>query len=341
MIEKETSDRITDKYIQCIYESEHFTLNKYFDIEEIFSLFSYSQIISYISGKIILKQGKKSEGIFIVLEGTVNIIERTLGKNKFHLGILEPGEFLGVTSYISNESSPTSFIANDNVTCLFISKTYLNMVALVFPEINYKILKAITNQVCLHLINLNKKVNDYIANSGMSRLSLYGRVVHSMTKPSILQTDDLEKYKELLKKFDHYFNEDEWNYLFKQCQFLDAPKNCKIISENETSYSCYIVIRGAVQSSIMKDNKLAKLSVIGPYTLLANVPLENHPFTVTFITCESAILLKMNEINLKFIEKNQTQLWYKLYNLICKSVVALQKSIDKLDSRLQVENYNR
>lgn len=341
MIEKETNERITDKYIQCVYESENFTLNKYFDIKEIFSLFNYSQIISYIAGKIILKQGNKSEGIFIVLEGTVNIIEKTIGKNKFHLGTLSPGEFLGVTSYIGNESSPTSFIANDNVTCLFISKTYLNMVALIFPEINYKILKSITGQVCLHLINLHERVIEYIANSDMSKLSLYGRVVHSMTKPSILQDYDIEKYKELLKNLNTYFNEEEWSYLFKQCQFLDAPKNCKIIAENEPSSSCYIVIRGAVQSSIMKDNKLAKLSVIGPYTLLANIHLENHPFTVTFITCEGSILLKMNEINLKYIEKNQNQLWYKLYNLICKSVVALQKSIDKLDSRLQIENYNR
>ncbi|KTD24423.1 cyclic nucleotide-binding domain-containing protein [Legionella maceachernii] len=341
MIEKVNQDKSTDRYVKWIYDSDNFTLNKFLNKDEILSLLNYSQIISYSASEIVIKQGKKSDGIFIILEGTVSVTEKILDKNKFHLGVLSPGSFLGVISYIVNEPSHTSFITNENVTCLFISKIYLKMVSLISPILNYKITRAITHQVCNHLKSLHEKVSEYIADSDMSKLSLYGRVIHSINKPSILLPDKSEKYKEMLITNFNYFDKEEWENLFKHCQLLDAPKNCKIISETEKNTTCYIVIRGAIQSSIMKSNRLAKLSVIGPYTLLANLCLESNPFAITFITCEKSILLKMNEMHLKSIEVIQPLLWYKLYHLICKSVVALQRSVDKLDSRLQIENYNR
>ncbi|CEG60698.1 cyclic nucleotide-binding domain-containing protein [Legionella micdadei] len=341
MIEKVNQDKNTDRYIQWIYDSENFTLNRFLNKDETLSLLNYSQIITYSAGEIILKQGIKSEGIFIVIEGNVNVTERILDKSKFPLGVLSQGSFLGAISYIADEPSHTSFIAGENVTCLFISKIYLSMVSLISPMIHYKIIRAITHQVCNHLKNLNQRVSEFIASSDMSKLSLYGRVVHSISKPSSVPPEESDKYKEILIKNVNYFDLEEWNTLFRQCQFLDAPKNCKIISESEKNTTCHIVIRGAIQSSIMRSNRLAKLSVIGPYTLLANLCLENTPFAITFIACEKSILLKMNEVHLKSIEVNQPLLWYKLYNLICKSVVALQRSVDKLDSRLQIENYNR
>ncbi|KTC81538.1 Crp/Fnr family transcriptional regulator [Legionella brunensis] len=320
-------------------------LGKYLSQSELDVLIKHSKIIDFLPGEIILKQGKTFEGIYIIIDGQVTITARIMGQGITNIETLGPGNFLGEICFIERLPCPTSIIANVQVKCLLMTDTYFELLSAYYPEIKYKILEALARQVCGRLKRMHDKVTDSITNSAMVSLSFFGKVVHTFNQPKLITFEEASLNKEQLLKLPLFqiFNNDELDNLFKNMELLEASKNCKLIHQGEKKSSCYIVIHGAVQSSIVHDNKLAKLSVIGPGTLFAGVACvdSDSSYTITFSTCEQAILLKISDTALTNFQENKPQLWYKLFNLICASLVALEKSIDKLDIRLHIEAYNR
>ncbi|MDI9817609.1 MULTISPECIES: Crp/Fnr family transcriptional regulator [unclassified Legionella] len=325
-------------------ELESSTLGNYLDQYELDVLLKHSRVINFSPGDMILKQGKITEEIFILIEGHVNVIARILGQGVTDIETFGPGCFLGEICFIEEGPCPTSVVANTEVRCLVIGKTYFDLLSAYFPEIKHKILVAISHQVCGRLKRVHDKVADYMTDSDMASLSFFGKVAQTFNQPRQLTFEESGISKELLaKQLSQLFDKEEIAELFKQMELLEVSKNCKLIDEDEKKASCYIVVQGAVQSSIVHDNKLAKLSVIGPKTLFSGVACVdiNSSYAITFISCEQAILLRLSGETLTCFQQNMPALWYKLFNLICNSLVALEKSIDKLDIRLHIEAYNR
>lgn len=308
-------------------------------------LTKHAKISSFVSGETIFRQGKRTGGVYVILEGTVLVTAQIMNQGVTNMETLQPGHFLTVTCFIENAPCPTSFIASSTVQCLLIPLSYFELLSSEFPETRYKILQVIAKQSCKRLKTIHDTITSFISDSDMTSLSFFERIIYSLNQPkkiifneSIIdksQIEDLFLFKS--------FTKNEIEILLKHFVILDAPKNCKLINARDKTALCYLVIYGAIQSCIMKDDKLAKLSVIGPGTLLASIGcIENKElFNFTYITCEQTILCKLSESALQLIQENHPQLWYKLFDLIFGSLAALKKSIYKLDIRLNIENYNR
>ncbi|WP_133127289.1 Crp/Fnr family transcriptional regulator [Legionella nagasakiensis] len=313
--------------------------------DELENMVRHCDLIIFEPNEIIIQQGKLIEGFYLIVEGQVNLIARILGESIKKIETLGSGDFIGETCFIEKSPCTTSAVAQERVECLHITSIYFELLATYFPETKYKILKAISIQICRRLKRIHDKASAFISHSDMVTLSLFGRVIHTLTQPKSLGSLHCESNQELLKEklLFHELTEDDFNVLFTHTIFLEAPKDCILIHEEEKNPSCFVVLHGAVQSSIMQDKKLAKLSVIGPGSLFASIACIDHDsdFTITFMTCEAAVLLKIPEKALDFFALHYPALWYKLFNLICESIVALSKSINKLDIRLHIEAYNR
>jgi CRP/FNR family cyclic AMP-dependent transcriptional regulator len=320
-------------------------LSKQLDEKSLELLTSYNRICTFAAGETILKQGKKSEGIYIIIEGMVTINSRIMGAGTAEVEQLGPGNFLGEISFIENCACATSVVATKNVKCLFLNAIYLQLINATFPEIKYKIMLAITKQLSTRFRDMHDKTISYISNADMTKRSFFSEIFHSLKNPAEIPVEqakiDVEQLR--LSFYFNSFDDSELKELIEIASYLEAEKYCTVINANAADPSCYIVIHGAVQVSMQHDNKSAKLSVIGPGILFACASLidEKSRFAVSFVTCERAILLKLTKEKLDYLKQNNPTLWYKLFNLICRSFVVLEKSIDKLDIRLHTEIYNR
>jgi CRP/FNR family cyclic AMP-dependent transcriptional regulator len=331
------------KELLCKLESNE--LGKFLTQDELDVLIKYSQIREFSPGTAILKQGKETQDIYMIIEGQVNVMARVMGQGITKMETLGPGNFIGEISFVEKVPGSTSAIANSKVNCLVINKIYFEVLSATYPEIKYKLFDALSRQVCSRLKKIHDKVTACITDSNMISQSFFDKVVHTFNQPKAVTFEEILLDKERLwdSNLFRLFSLEELHELFTHMELLEASKNCKLIYEGEKRASCYIVIRGAVQSSIVHDNKMAKLSVIGPETLFASAACvdTNSAFTVTFSTREQTILLRLSDTALQHLQKNKLKIWYKLYGLICTSLVALEKSIDKLDIRLHIEAYNR
>lgn len=320
-------------------------LGNLFNSQELEMLFTHSKILDFSAGETILQQGKQADGIYIIVDGTVILTAKLLGEGTTHLETLGPGNFLGEVSFIEKVPCATSGIARNHVRCLLITNTYVELLSEYLPETKYKLFNAISKQVCERLKKMHDKITHFISHSDMATRPLFSEIIQSLTKPTEIHFEDQAIDIARLEKFPlfHFFTKDEIDELFKHTVLLKAPKNCTLIRKGEKNASCYIVLHGAVQSSIIYENKAAKLSVIGPSTLFAGIACVDcdSKFTITFATCELAVLFKISESDLEFFQIHKPILWYKIFDLICKSLIALEKSVDKLDIRLNIETYNR
>src|SRR5579862_3551467 len=244
------------------------------DSKELEMLFSHNKIISFSKNDMILVQGGYAEGIYVVLEGNVIISARLLGAGTTNLEILGPGNFIGEISYIEKVACATSVIANELVKCLFIDNLYFEMLSAYFPETKYKLYNLISKQVCDRLKKMHDKITHLISNTDMITRSFFSEIMQSITKQTsvISQEDTHFDFKKLNQTTSfNLFNDDEIEELVKNGIFLSAPKNFTLIGSDENICCCYIVLHGAVQSSVLYTNKLAKLSVIGPATLFVGI----------------------------------------------------------------------
>ncbi|HEX4045143.1 MAG TPA: cyclic nucleotide-binding domain-containing protein [Gammaproteobacteria bacterium] len=323
-------------------------LGKYLNAQELQILFAHNKVLTFSAGEIILQQGKESNGIYVIIDGFAVAVAKILGEGTAELETLGRGDFLGEISFIEKIPCATSSVAKNQVQTLFISVNYMNFLSAYFPEIKYKLFRAISEKVCNRLKKMHDKIIAIISNSTMvssPAQSLFVEIINSLTRPVEMKVEENNMHMNKLQQFAifHSFSQDELTELFKHSVLLNVAKDCTLIHKGEKDAACYIVIHGAVQSSIVHENKVAKLSVIGPATLFAGIACvdDSFPFTITFASCEQAVLLKISKCDLLIFQGQKPTLWYKIFDLICRSLVALEKSVDKLDIRLSIETYNR
>lgn len=308
-------------------------------------LIAHSKIITFSPGDIILQQGKINENLYIILEGNAVVSAKRLGKGVINIMALQEGNLLGEISSTEKGPSHTSVIATSKVQCLLITKTYIDTLSLFFPESKYKIARMIAKEICNRLVNVHQKITHFMTDADMVTRSRFGAVIKSLTKPEPISFADAEIDTQQLKKspFFSVFTSEEYEILLKHSKLIKTAKQCNLIHEGEKNPSCYIILFGAVQSSIVHDNKIAKITVQGPMTIIGNISVvdKNLASLINYATCERAILLTMTESDISLLQKNNIQLWYKVFDLICESFAILERSTEKLDIRLNSELYNR
>lgn len=326
-------------------ELQNSELGHHLDAQEMKTIVSRNKVVVFAAGEVILQQGKQASGIYIILTGTVIVSAKVLGESIENMNTLGSGNFLGEISFLESVPCTMSVIANEEVKCLFISPVYFEFITAYFPETKYKILSVVTKQACERMKIMYDKITAFITRSDMTTRSFFSEVIQSLAKPEPISYQESKTHREQLQDLALFklFTKTEIEEVLQHAVLLKAPKNCYLIDEKEKNPACYIVLYGAVQSSIVQNNKVAKLSVIGPVNLFASTSCGYHDstFAITFSTCESAILLHLPKSVLDHFQKNHPQLWYKLFTLICKSLVALERSVAKLDVRLKTEEYNR
>jgi CRP/FNR family transcriptional regulator, cyclic AMP receptor protein len=316
----------------------------YLEPEELDMLLAYSKTRSFAPGEILLQQGQKSEGMYIILQGQVLVTARVLGQGTVNLATLNPGDFLGEVSLIEKGLCTATVSAINQTQGLLVPRSYFDMLPTFFPQIRYKIMKGITEVVCGSLKTTGLKIKDILEKSEISpRLAFVG-MIKSLSRPksTTLEKEDLDR--DFLKKSSFFksFSKDEFEELLKYMHVVKAAKKSVLIKEREKQASFYVILRGAVQININQGNKAAKLGVLGPMSLFCNIIyIDANPSMVSHVACEDVVLLKIDSKHLEHLKKENIQLWYKMYDKICYYIVNLEKFSYKFFIRLSSEFYNR
>lgn len=313
--------------------------------QDVMLMSHHANIIHLEQGEFIIQQGQKSNGMFILMDGSAIVTVKKLGSGSANLAKLKSGDFIGDIAVIDHAPYSSSVIAETSVTCIHIPNSYFDMLAYLFPQTKYILNSVLTNRLCEELKEQQAYILTLMQKIPITPQSMLGEVIKTFHKPDEISFSDMQLSLDYLlqRSFFKQFTRDELTALFSYCDLLHAPKLCTLIREGENETPCYIVLRGAVQNSVVQDNKFAKLSVLEPMTIFCGmmyiIPETRALFD--YATCEQAILMRFSFSQMNMIKTSQPELWYKLFDIICVSFARLKKFADKLEIRLNSEFYNR
>lgn len=321
-------------------------LVKHLPTEEIEYLLEFSELVKFNANESIIIQGEIVNGIYIITKGSATTHAKLMGEGVVEVENYGIGSFLGEMSFIEGIPSPRSIIAMTETHCVFINRLLFTYLSLHKPILKFHLLNAVASQMCQRLNRMYEKISSFITSSDMAaKLTFIGKMIESLNAPEKIAFDDIGLNAAELQKLPSFmgFTLDEVKVILEHAVLLKVPKYCKLIAPNKKSLAIYVVVLGATQSSIEMGGKTAKLSVIGPGKLFLSPSLieKESKAMISFTSCEKAILLYLPEEHIEAIKANETELWYKLFDLCCHSLAALEKSVYKLDIRLNIEAYNR
>jgi len=315
---------------------------KYLDTNELNIIKPYCNSVRFKEGNVIISQGKRSDAMYIILTGDALILVRLLGEKTIDLSVLERGNFFGEVSLIQKAASTATVIAKTELNCLQLTTPYFDILEKNFPNIRYKITRAITDEICTRLKNLHQKISALLETKVRTKSSYLTKSdfsfgIHEITFADIHLDKNNLKAIPFFKKFD----DAEFNVLIQNSQIFYVDPYQTLIKEKDGEDVLYIILRGAVQLSVIVQNKISKLHVLSPVRLFGNMTLINKtPSLINYSSCERVVLLKINQEHLQILQKKHITLWEKLFNYLCESFIDHEKAANKLLIRLNSESYN-
>jgi CRP/FNR family transcriptional regulator, cyclic AMP receptor protein len=314
---------------------------KYLDSKELNIIKPYCNSIQFKEGNIIIVQGKKSNAMYIILTGEALVLIKLLGEESIDLSMLERGNFFGEVSLIQKMPTTATVIAKTELNCLQLTTEYFDILEKNFPDIRYKITKAITDEVYIRLKDLHRRITTLLNTMIMTTPSSFIQE-ESMIYETTLNDIHLDRNNLKEVPFFKKFDDAELNALIHHAKILEVNRYQTLIKENDDQNVLYIILRGAVQLSIIVENNISKLLVLSPVTLFGNMALINQTASLfNYRTCEHVVLLKINQEQLKIIQDKHLTLWEKLFNHLCESFIDMERAANKLLIRLNSESYNR
>ena len=319
-------------------------LCKYSSSADLDMLLTNSKIIEYDPGMVVLAQGAISPGTHIIIDGEAEVTAKVLGVGIITMTVLDQGNFIGEISQLLQTPSTVSVIAKTALRCFYIAKSYFDMLGTLYPEVRYHISKAVIEDVCLRQQNLHKKITTYIMQAQMLEKTACATATPALTDAQEVILAEVDLSLERLAKMEllDRLSRDELATLLANCTILDTPRHTTIMQEGDSTPSCYLILRGAVQITLRRAHKIAKLCVLAPVKIFCcHSFLDGSPSIFDYTTCEHSILLKLTAANLADLKAQNKILWYRLYEEIGKSFAALEQAASKLEIRLNSELYNR
>jgi CRP-like cAMP-binding protein len=295
-------------------------------------LLPFVKLLQFPANTSIIQQGKPGNGMYIIKSGSVQVNVRLPGNIENKIATLVEQDFFGEATLIDGGITTASIATLTKTQCYFISTAYFNMLQLSAPVIAYKITVAINRGVSARLHYINQQIAGRlidIKNTNYTNPSL------TLSKPlpaSINNLMHLHINTDFLLNLGvfKYFDQSEINELFKYLRLRKAARSCILFSEKEPATAFYLVAQGAAQMTIVKNNKISKLSVVGPGGIFGLLSYFDHNIHVATATArEEIVILEFKYTHMELLQQQNALLFYKWYFVISQTLIAMLRAADK------------
>jgi CRP/FNR family transcriptional regulator, polysaccharide utilization system transcription regulator len=132
---------------KCVLENEPIFLKCSEQIES--NPFSNKNNVTYRKGDIIIRQGAQLQGVFCIKSGFVKIVrlQENRESHEFILWYAEPGEILGLDSFINNEKHTSSAIAMEDCRVCYIPIEDFTELLHSSPQASLELMKILCNKI--------------------------------------------------------------------------------------------------------------------------------------------------------------------------------------------------
>lgn len=307
------------------------SLFRYLTEEQLTFLELFGRVLTYKPRTIILSQGKQGNGLYLILNGKVDVRMHKLGEGTVKLAQIEAGHFFGEANLQETFRCTASVIACDEVTCFFLSRKCFESFSIGNPEIKYAIARALSEEIIKRYRSINKRIVNLLEQRRLGKQPLVSEPLREATSEAIL-------FQSI--PFVQKFNEGDLEVFLQKTFILKSQGPAFLLELDKVNSACFYVLKGALRANIIFDGKISPFLVHPPHTFICPISLIDRKSEIfSYLSCGKTEVLVLPKDYLDWVKKNHTCLWYSYYDLFCHYIFSLQRSLNTKIIRLAIENF--
>lgn len=300
-------------------------------------------VINVYKGAYIVFEGNPSNGkFFIIKKGTVEVSRKAAS----NVETLNPGDFFGVISAMSNRKYTETVIAKTDVSLIVVNKSQFPILIQKNTPIAMKIILSFSKRLReldksiaelsteSRTINIEDVVNLYNIGDYYYQQKQYNQAFYAFSKfvQYCGNNDFVSKAKELLVKIkDNATN--QMTYLNPKPEDFKRvyQDNTMICCEHEPGDELFIIQEGQIKITKVVQNKEVLLAVLKEGDIFGEMALiENKPRSASAIAFGLTKVMAVNKNNFETMISNQPQLVARLISLLAERTWVVYRQLTNL-----------
>lgn len=290
-----------------------------------------------VTGQVLFRQGTASDGMYLIETGLISIRARVPGDEEVELNCVAPGGLIGELAFFDRGLRSASAVAIEPTRGWFFANRYFEALRLGHRPAASSIMNRLTRDCagrvrrhyglvaeCLRRLPAPATPSEPPAKCGLDT----GRPVDPTELPASLA--DLHVFSD-----NSEVNAQE---LIHRTLLHLAPRGTPVLIQGQIIDACFIVVRGAVRTTLYEGGHHEHMSVAGPGKLVGELGLidgKAHP--ASSVVKEQAILLELTKDELDTIRDELSPLAFALDDAVNRSLVhALRRGANQI-SRFATE----
>jgi CRP-like cAMP-binding protein len=282
------------------------------DVQRAASLFSVE------AGRVLFRQNDEADGIYLISRGRVRVLSRAPGNDIVDLVEIGPGDIIGELSLLDSGRRSATAQTIEATTGFFVSlQRFESLRRVAYPSIS-KLIDRIRVVVARRTRAVVAAIasEPVVAGAAPLRTRSVSKGGHARSGIVSSRPDGVEPLLACLPTFSD-FSSDEIRNLLEMCDWLHAPRGAVLLERGERLEFLFIVVRGALRASIVREAEFEQLLIYGPGALVETVSFTDDGQIHTHIDVrEDALLLRIARGHFETLQKSHSDLAFKILHQI-------------------------
>lgn len=288
-------------------------------------------LVNYNRGAYITIEGKSATQFYIIRSGKVRI-EKDLNIPEAEEEILNPGDFFGVVSTMSNHAHIDSAVALTDCTLITVRPDQYYLLISRNTPVAMKIINGFSKQVrnldqaltrltFKSFVEVDERhlfqVAEYYARQNQFNQAYYAYYKYCLANPGGFNVDAAKNKMEEIKPYAKTANLKPDNSQF----IRQYPKDTMLFAEGENGPELYIIQRGSIRiTKIVNENEVL-LALLKAGDIFGEMALlENKPRSASAIANEDSVLMAVNRANFKKMVVEQPKVISRLTSSLAERI---------------------
>ncbi|MBN1410291.1 MAG: cyclic nucleotide-binding domain-containing protein [Spirochaetales bacterium] len=297
-------------------------------------------LVNFKKGSYIIVEGKqKADSFYIIQTGKIKLIKEVEIVEEEGGSVLDPGDFFGVVSTMSNHSHIETALALTDVSLISVHRDQYQVLIKKNAPVAMKIIQGFSKKMRYLDENLTRlalrstastepnhlfNVAEYYAKQNHYNQAYYAYYRFIQYCPDDENVKTAKERIGLIKPYAKAVYLEEVPDQFNR----NYPKDTMIFSECEPGKELYIIQKGSVKITKIVDNNQVMLALLKPGDIFGEMALlENKPRSASAIAYEDCALLAVNKSNFEMMVKTQPQLITRLTTILAERIWFIYKQL--------------
>lgn len=303
------------------------------DLEEaeLVQVMACFSLVSVAAGETLYVEGTQATSACFVIAGELEAVTALPGGGEAVVGVIGPGDLIGEMALLAGGSRTATVRARIDVSAVSVSYAFFQAALTQMSVPAFKILRRIAAKLSLRLEILEEKIFTAWDCGGYRPAAAAREDGAGLAQYDCGPSPSFDYAPFLpVTPFFEEFEEAEIERVLARARVLEMPRDEFVYREGDAATASFIVVRGALDRSIMRDRRY-QLSVQGPGRLCGgNAMIAGKPHRSDGRVRAGALLLAFEAGDFQALFQGATSEALKFQMMVSRNQLLELKSADNL-----------